>query len=145
LEVLIPATQPRLVGGVPGRPEACSCARAFPRSVIPGDGMAGGSTKATTMLFEDSRRNPGSNIVPITVKPGDHDGPAAPPSPAAATLTAEPPRAQGSAPAGDAPAGSQLRDPGRYDILGEHGRGGLGRVSRARDRDLGHDVAIKEL
>jgi serine/threonine protein kinase/WD40 repeat protein len=40
---------------------------------------------------------------------------------------------------------SQLRDPSRYAILGEHGRGGLGKVSRALDRDLGRDVAIKEL
>src|SRR5215510_9810470 len=40
---------------------------------------------------------------------------------------------------------SQFRDPNRYDILGEHGRGALGRVSRAFDRDLGRDVAIKEL
>jgi len=39
----------------------------------------------------------------------------------------------------------QLRDPDRYTIIGEHGRGGLGRVSRAHDRDLGRDVAIKEL
>ena len=39
----------------------------------------------------------------------------------------------------------QIRDPGRYLILGEHGRGGLGRVSRAHDRELGRDVAIKEL
>jgi WD40 repeat protein len=37
------------------------------------------------------------------------------------------------------------RDPGRYQILGEHGRGGIGRVSRAYDRDLDRDVAIKEL
>ncbi|MBC7973568.1 MAG: protein kinase [Myxococcales bacterium] len=40
---------------------------------------------------------------------------------------------------------AQPRDPDRYHILGEHGRGGLGRVSRAHDRDLGRDVAIKEL
>ena len=39
----------------------------------------------------------------------------------------------------------QLRDPARYRVLGEHGRGGLGRVSRAHDRELGRDVAIKEL
>jgi WD40 repeat protein len=40
---------------------------------------------------------------------------------------------------------AQVRDPARYLILGEHGRGGLGRVSRAHDRELGRDVAIKEL
>ncbi|HEY0191353.1 MAG TPA: serine/threonine-protein kinase, partial [Kofleriaceae bacterium] len=33
----------------------------------------------------------------------------------------------------------------RYQIIGEHGRGGLGRVSRAHDRELDRDVAIKEL
>jgi WD40 repeat protein len=42
-------------------------------------------------------------------------------------------------------AANPLRDPERYQILGEHGRGGLGRVSRAHDRELGRDVAIKEL
>jgi eukaryotic-like serine/threonine-protein kinase len=33
----------------------------------------------------------------------------------------------------------------RYEHLGEHGRGGLGRVSRSRDRELGRQVAIKEM
>jgi tetratricopeptide (TPR) repeat protein/tRNA A-37 threonylcarbamoyl transferase component Bud32 len=37
------------------------------------------------------------------------------------------------------------RDPERYEIIGEHGRGGLGRVMRVRDRELGRDIAIKEL
>jgi hypothetical protein len=37
----------------------------------------------------------------------------------------------------------QLRNPERYRVLGEHGRGGLGRVSRAHDRELGRDVAVK--
>jgi hypothetical protein len=41
--------------------------------------------------------------------------------------------------------GPQLQNPERYHIMGEHGRGGLGRVSRAHDRELGRDVAIKEL
>jgi hypothetical protein len=39
----------------------------------------------------------------------------------------------------------QDRDPDRYEILGEHGRGGLGIVARAHDKELGRDVAIKEL
>jgi WD40 repeat protein len=43
------------------------------------------------------------------------------------------------------PLPTQLRDPRRYHVLGEHGRGGLGRVSRAHDRELRRDVAIKEL
>ncbi|HSS01402.1 MAG TPA: serine/threonine-protein kinase, partial [Kofleriaceae bacterium] len=38
-----------------------------------------------------------------------------------------------------------LRALDRYEILGEHGRGGIGRVSRAHDRELGREVAIKEL
>ncbi|HEY0480039.1 MAG TPA: WD40 repeat domain-containing serine/threonine-protein kinase, partial [Kofleriaceae bacterium] len=43
------------------------------------------------------------------------------------------------------PLPTQVRDHDRYHFLGEHGRGGLGRVSRAHDRELGRDVAIKEL
>ncbi len=41
--------------------------------------------------------------------------------------------------------GPQIHNRDRYHIMGEHGRGGLGRVSRAHDRELGRDVAIKEL
>ncbi|HET9627177.1 MAG TPA: WD40 repeat domain-containing serine/threonine protein kinase [Kofleriaceae bacterium] len=52
-------------------------------------------------------------------------------------------------PADDVPAATRghdrAPDSARYQILGEHGRGGIGRVSRAYDRDLGRDVAIKEL
>lgn len=39
----------------------------------------------------------------------------------------------------------QFRSSDRYEIISEHGRGGLGRVSRAHDRNLGRAVAIKEL
>src|ERR1051325_3763906 len=42
-------------------------------------------------------------------------------------------------------APSQLRDRGRYRVIREHGRGGLGRVTRAHALELRRDVAIKEL
>jgi len=62
-------------------------------------------------------------------------------SPSAAGETREPP-ATTSTPDG---AREPLGDPERYQIINEHGRGGLGRVSRAHDRNLGRDVAVKEL
>jgi WD40 repeat protein len=43
------------------------------------------------------------------------------------------------------PAPLQYRDPERYEVIAEHGRGGLGRVMRARDKELGRPVAIKEM
>src|SRR5262245_56279764 len=36
-------------------------------------------------------------------------------------------------------------DPAHYAVQGEHARGGLGRILRARDRRLGRVVAVKEL
>jgi WD40 repeat protein len=39
----------------------------------------------------------------------------------------------------------QVRDRARYQIIAEHGRGGIGRVLRATDREFGRDVAVKEL
>ncbi|HEU4733120.1 MAG TPA: WD40 repeat domain-containing serine/threonine-protein kinase [Kofleriaceae bacterium] len=54
-------------------------------------------------------------------------------------------RAPAPAEASASSSASQVRDPRRYQLLGEHGRGGLGRVSRAHDRELGRDIAIKEL
>jgi WD40 repeat protein len=85
-------------------------------------------------------------MVPPTVKSDGNEGPRAPsagaPSPDDPTRTAASlgaPTSQPSVP----PA--LFHAPERYQILGEHGRGGLGRVSRAHDRELGRDVAIKEL
>jgi prepilin-type processing-associated H-X9-DG protein len=43
------------------------------------------------------------------------------------------------------PAPLRYRDRERYDVRGEQGRGGLGLVLRAHDRELGRDVAVKEL
>src|SRR6185369_1345869 len=72
--------------------------------------------------------------------------PAAPADPAVdRTLTRDAGEIPDPVPPPSAPAAPRPHDPARYDILGEHGRGGLGRVSRARDRELGRDVAIKEL
>ena len=68
------------------------------------------------------------------------------PLPSDPTRTSQPDRLLASPPRVPRPAmAPQFRDQGRYDILGEHGRGGLGRVSRAHDRELGRDIAIKEL
>jgi eukaryotic-like serine/threonine-protein kinase len=38
-----------------------------------------------------------------------------------------------------------VRSRARYELLGEHARGGLGKIFRARDRDLGRELAIKEM
>ncbi|TMQ09940.1 MAG: serine/threonine protein kinase, partial [Deltaproteobacteria bacterium] len=93
-----------------------------------------------------------SLMVPSTVTSDGNEGLSATqlaaPSPTDPTRTSEPVRATAPGPAhtpDPALAAPQLRDPARYHILGEHGRGGLGRVSRAHDRDLGRDIAIKEL
>jgi eukaryotic-like serine/threonine-protein kinase len=78
------------------------------------------------------------------------------PSTSSSTLSLADPTypSEGSAngPSDPAPAHPQLpafecqrRDPERYRSLGEHGRGGIGVVSRAHDYELGRDIAIKEL
>jgi serine/threonine protein kinase len=81
------------------------------------------------------------------VNPNDTDHPretrSASPSSAEPASTSNPHPGTRAHPSPSAVA--QLRDPDRYQIINEHGRGGLGRVSRAHDRDLGRDVAIKEL
>jgi serine/threonine protein kinase len=53
----------------------------------------------------------------------------------------------GASPTGPSPDAVALkeRDHRRYEFIEEHGRGGLGRVMRTRDLDLGREVAIKEI
>ncbi|HMG20964.1 MAG TPA: WD40 repeat domain-containing serine/threonine protein kinase, partial [Kofleriaceae bacterium] len=71
---------------------------------------------------------------------------ATPPSPADPTRTSQPDPSSPASFAGKSPEVTpQVSNPERYHILGEHGRGGLGRVSRAHDHQLGRDIAIKEL
>ena len=45
----------------------------------------------------------------------------------------------------EAAAPARLADEGRYELVCEHARGGLGRIVRAVDRWLGREVAVKEL
>jgi WD40 repeat protein len=61
------------------------------------------------------------------------------------TLTDEAPLAPSGAPAGDERAPLRPVEPDRYELRGEHGRGGLGVVMRAFDRQLGREVAMKLL
>jgi WD40 repeat protein len=89
-----------------------------------------------------------SPVDPALTGQSDRPGSISAQAPGDATRTSEPlPKA---APASESQlesrtAAPQLRDPKRYHMLGEHGRGGLGRVSRAHDRELGRDIAVKEL
>jgi WD40 repeat protein len=75
-------------------------------------------------------------------EPGKRSDAGSGPSATAETRTSEPlePKAHPGAPR----ALPAVRD-GRYEILCEHGRGGIGCVYRAHDRELGRDVAIKKL
>src|SRR4051812_38134134 len=72
---------------------------------------------------------------------GDRPGPALSPT-LSQTRTAEP--AESSTRPGALREIPQVRD-GRYEILSEHGRGGIGCVYRAHDHELDRDVAIKKL
>jgi serine/threonine protein kinase len=103
---------------------------------------------ATTVTSDENDDLPATQPAASSPAGLSETQPAAP-SPADPTRTSEPLSAAqpGPTPAPDprSLAATQLRDPDRYQIIGEHGRGGLGRVSRAHDRDLGRDVAIKEL
>ncbi len=51
----------------------------------------------------------------------------------------------GSAPSSAGASGGVNESPGRYAHIGEHARGGMGRILVVLDRDLGRQVALKEL
>jgi WD40 repeat protein len=64
------------------------------------------------------------------------------PDPSRAAATIDPRSALPSESAAPPASGARYRD---YDVLGEQGSGGLGRVVRANDRRLARVVAVKEL
>ena len=95
-----------------------------------------------------SQGDTGSSMLTITVKSSGNKGvPETLPGDLTRTNETRSEAEPGPAPEPDLRpvAPTQVRDPHRYEIIAEHGRGGLGRVSRAHDRELGRDVAIKEL
>ena len=73
----------------------------------------------------------------------DRSAPTSTTAAAAETLPSSP-ASEGRALPGDAAALPTI-DPRTYAILGEHGRGGLGRILRARDERTGRIVAIEEM
>jgi eukaryotic-like serine/threonine-protein kinase len=116
-----------------------------------GKGVAQASHRSVRDAGSDAslpRSHSGCPTVPASVPPTDRNDPQATRS--ASPSSAEPASANHPQPGAGRvyprpSAAAQLRDPDRYQIINEHGRGGLGRVSRAHDLDLGRDVAIKEL
>ena len=61
------------------------------------------------------------------------------------TETLAPRESSPAAPPLPPPVVGKADDPERYEQIGEHARGGLGRVVRAVDKRLGRTVAVKEL
>jgi WD40 repeat protein len=123
------------------------------RDVYIQDVERAGDRNSTTRLLAGSHSDAGSSMVASAVKPhGNNDLSATHPvipSPTNPTRTSEPLPAvtpdHTPVPDPHPAAPTHPRDPNRYQIMAEHGRGGLGRVCRAHDRELGRDVAIKEL
>jgi WD40 repeat protein len=89
----------------------------------------------------DTRDHRGSAAAPSANASRTESLPVTLPSPDGPTRTANATAA--GLPPGIAPASTRSHE--RYQVLAEFGRGGIGRVSRAHDRELGRDVAIKEL
>jgi len=124
-----------------------------------GPAAAGSSTLEPTRTGEPERANAtgpaAAGLSPLEpTRTGEPEranatGPAAVGlSPLDPTRTSQPEAAVDTrrAPQADEPApASHRHDRERYQIIGEHGRGGLGRVFRVHDRELGRDIAIKEL
>ncbi len=121
------------------RPTAMSWGAGIP--IPPRDGSAGSHGNARSIRLASIVTSDANKDL-VATQPAE-------PSPADATRTSQTlataEHTPASVPSARHVSPTQLRDPERYQIMGEHGRGGLGRVSRAHDRELGRDVAIKEL
>ena len=108
----------------------------FTASMAP-DGNDDGTHDGTRDGNDDP--SPTRSATPSAISPTRTSEPIVPISPLA-------PTAPGAAAADPtAVSAARLQSSERYQIIGEHGRGGIGLVSRAHDRELGRDIAIKEL
>ncbi|HEY0990219.1 MAG TPA: serine/threonine-protein kinase, partial [Kofleriaceae bacterium] len=123
-------------------------ARLAPSGAMPGKGTSVAGTAPTVAASgKDRARSPAAAT--IEAKPGSkHDAALFAAMPVDTTFTGTGAVDDVTLPGlADARTlvGTRIRDPERYQIIGEHARGGLGYVIRAHDRELGRDVAIKEL
>ena len=113
----------------------------------PGDGSAAKGATLTTETVDTRDRAARASAEPKPTPNGDAYDPdctvlaAAEPAVGVSIFAAAGGDSATSAPASELP----MRDRGRYEYVGEHARGGLGKITIARDRELNRQVAVKEM